>query len=123
MLLVQLEKAFSHGVVDLAYHELKRTCCHRKPAIDSQGDDSPERESGRERDRERERACGERLLGAQCHELPRKGEKKQTLMNPDFVLKRSVSRALCVCARARARACVCMCGATLFIDFSTVFSH
>ena len=29
--LLQLEKSFSHGIVELAYHEAKRTCCHRKP--------------------------------------------------------------------------------------------
>eukprot|EP01043_Picozoa_sp_COSAG02_P006087 COSAG02_NODE_170_length_31534_cov_33.568498_6_plen_304_part_00 len=30
--LLQMEKSFNHGIVELAYHEAKRTCCHRKPA-------------------------------------------------------------------------------------------
>lgn len=29
--LLQLEKAFSHGILELTYLELKRKCCHREP--------------------------------------------------------------------------------------------
>eukprot|EP01043_Picozoa_sp_COSAG02_P048893 COSAG02_NODE_4856_length_4899_cov_2.376667_2_plen_290_part_00 len=38
--LLQMEKSFSHGIVELAYHEAKRTCCHRKPPVSDEIDHS-----------------------------------------------------------------------------------